>query len=55
LHDHKLEGQTDTFNIQGCPGDALVCDYPPRNYLAALPEEVKQIIADAFTLMAART
>ena len=26
-----------------------------NTYLAALPEEVKQIITDAFTLMAART
>jgi len=26
-----------------------------RKYLAALPDEVKQIIIDAFTLIAART
>jgi len=29
--------------------------YNGRPYLAALPEEVKQMMIDAFTLMAART
>jgi hypothetical protein len=33
----------------------FVFNNPPRKYLAALPEDVKQIIADAFTFMAART
>ena len=35
--------------------NTFVCNHPRRKYLAALPEEVKQIITDAFTLMAART
>lgn len=46
---------TGKHNLHQCIANMMIGEREEKRDLAALPEEVKQIITDALTLMAART